>query len=545
MSIEEAKKTLQQMATPEFTSDMKALVRSRTPLIYLVSTEERRLIKYFQAFSQAAGYRTLIWDFYNGLLDISSMKPGGLVVGSSKDPVATLDWILKESTEEKQIVPLPGAKAPRATLYLMLDFHRCLQPSCSPEIERRLRVFHRMDSNSNIILVGPHFVSTPALEKCISVIDFPYPNKEELKSALYSVVEPVITKAPNIKQDTEKNEDKLINAVMGLTHAEAEAAFAKSIVTHKRLDIPTILREKQQIIRKTGVLEFYIPEVGMDGIGGLGNLRSWLKQRKMAFSKEAREYGISKPKGILLIGVPGAGKSLAAKATAKLYEIPLLRLDFGSLFNSLVGESERTVRNAIKLAEAVAPCVLWCDEIDKGLSGSRSSGVSDSGVTSRVIATFLTWMQEKQSDVFIICTANQHENLPTEFLRAGRFDEIFFVDLPSPSERVEILQALLRRKGRKPEDFSLEEIAGAASDGCTGAEIEKAIDLAMLSGFYASREFTTDDIVHAFTTFHSLSKTRPEVIEQMQIWAQQRCVKANSVEPIPGTNMNTQKNLEL
>jgi ATP-dependent 26S proteasome regulatory subunit len=543
MSIEDAKATVEQMATREFTLDMKALIRSRTPLIYLVSTEERRVLSYFKAFSQASSYKTLIWDFYNGLLDISNNRPAGLVSGPSTDPIAVLDWILKEAGDDSK---LPGKDTSiRATLYLMLDFHRFLQPSCTPDIERRLRVFHRMDSNSNIILVGPHFASTPALEKCISVIDFPYPNREELKSTLYSVITPVITKAPNIKQETEKAESALIDAVTGLTLPEAESAFAKSVVMHKKLDIPTILREKQQIIRKTNILEFFISDVGMDHVGGLGNLRDWLKQRKMAFTAEASNYGISRPKGILLIGVPGAGKSLAAKAAAKFYEFPLLRLDFGSLFNSLVGESERTARNAIRIAEAIAPCILWCDEIEKGLSGLRSSGQSDSGTTSRVIATFLTWMQEKKSDVFIICTANQHESLPTEFLRAGRFDEVFFVDLPSPSERVEIFEALFRKKKRKPENFDLHRLAGAASDKCTGAEIEKAIDSAMLEGFYHGREFVTEDIVDAFTRFKPLAITRPEVIEQMQVWAHDRCVRANTPDLVVGSTDKSKKDLDI
>jgi ATP-dependent 26S proteasome regulatory subunit len=551
VSIAEAKQALQHMATPEFNADMQALIRSRTPLIYLVSTEESRILAYFKHFSQAGSYRVLFWDMFSGLLNITNRKPAGLVSGNSNDPVAVLDWIIKEATDEKAQKELernssesPSKPQYKATIYIMLDFHRFLRP-CTPEVERRLRTFHRLGANTSIILVGPHFESTAALQKCINVIDFPFPNRNELSELLDSIVASAREQCPNIQQSTEKIKETVLDSVSGLTMAEAEGAFAKSIVIHRALDIPSLLKQKQQIIRKTGVLEFYTPDVGMKDIGGLGNLRQWLKRRHSAFSPEARKYGIAMPKGILLIGVPGAGKSLSAKATATEYDMPLLRLDFGSLFNSLVGESERTARDALKIAEALAPCILWCDEIEKGLAGHKSSGQTDSGVTSRVIGTFLTWMQEKKSEVFIICTANQPESLPTEFLRAGRFDEIFFVDLPSPTERVEIFQALLRRKKRDPQNFDLAHLS-SLSDGHTGAEIEKAIELAMLEGFHDSqREFTTEDIVEAFQRFKPLSKTKPEIIEQMQVWSKERCIRANTLDIIPGSLPDSPKIMEL
>jgi ATP-dependent 26S proteasome regulatory subunit len=540
MSVKEAKEALGQLTTKEFSTELSALVKSRTPLVYLVTTEERRVLDYFRLFSIAGAYRTFVWDAYNGLLKLSDMKPAGLVSGDNADAMAVLDWILKEGADA------PKESGYKGNIYLLLDFHRFMSGQsgspCAPPIERRLRTFHRMDSNSVIIMVGPHFQCTPALEKCISVIDFPYPNKEEIKLALHSMVDGVMASHPTIKAETLKNEEEIVRSVSGLTLPEAESAFAKSVVAHRRIDIPTLLKEKRQIIRKTGVLEFVQTDLTLDDVGGLGNYTDWVKKRRVAFDDDAHAYGVSFPKGVLLIGVPGGGKSLSAKGTAKSYNMPLIRLDFGALFNSLMGESERTARHALKIAEAVSPCVLWIDEIEKGLVGMNSSGKTDSGVTARVVSTFLTWMQERTSPVFVICTANQHEHIPTEFLR--RFDEIFFVDIPTRTERYEIFRALIKRKNRDPDKFDLAGLA-SASDGYTGAEAEKALENALLEAFAdGKREVTTDDILAGLGKVKPLSKMRPEVIEAMQEWAEQRCVKANTSDPVPGGNLESRRTIE-
>lgn len=544
--LDESKQALSLMATPEFRKEMSGLIRSRSPLIYLVSTEEKRVLEYFKHYSKLGGFRTFIWDCYNGLLNIVNMQPAGLVSGEATDPVTILDWIVKEATEEAEASLDPAdtqaRSKSRGNIYVLLDFHRFLRP-CTPDVERRLRTLTRMDSNTVVVLVGPQYETTPALDKDVRVIDFPYPNNGEIKIALYSAVQGVYGKGSPTEKETQEKERDVINAVTGLSYGELTSAFAKSIVMHKGLDIPTLLKEKQEVIRKTGVLEYFNPKVSLEDVGGLGNLTSWLQERKCLFHEDAIEYGLTQPKGALLIGVPGSGKSLAAKATAAAYQIPLLRLDFGALFGSLVGESERQARQAIQVAERVAPCVLWADEIDKGLSGHQSSGRSDSGVTSRVISTFLTWMQEKKAPVFFMCTANNHDAIPTEFMRAGRFDEVFFVDLPTKTERADIIRKLIKRKGREPKDFDAREIANR-SEGYTGAELEKALEVALLRGFREGRRpIRTDDIVDALVTFQPLSKTRPEVIEAMRIWAKSRCLMANTPDVTPGSAMNTTRSL--
>jgi ATP-dependent 26S proteasome regulatory subunit len=544
MSVKESTEAMSLMGTPEFRNEISALIRSRTQLIYLVSSEEKRIIEYFRHYSIAGGYRTFVWDYFSGMLNILNMEQAGLITGDATDPTAVLDWIVKEATEEIEGAEVAQEGTSKGSLYVMLDFHRFLKP-CSPDIERRLRTLARMDSNTSIIMVGPHYETTPALDKEMRVIDFPYPNKEEIKVAMHCVMDGVSDKCTALRTSVAEREEEIINSVSGLTYNEAFTAYAKSVVQHRDFHIPTILKEKQEIIRKTGILEFHKPEVGMDDVGGLGNLTEWLKMQRAGFDDDARQYGLPMPKGALLIGVPGGGKSLAAKAAANLYEMPLLRLDFGSLFNQFVGESERTARSALQVAERLSPCILWCDEIDKGLSGHRSSGSSDSGVTSRVIGTFLTWMQEKTAPVFIMCTANDHDSLPAPFLRAGRFDEIFFVDLPTRAERYDIVKKLLRRKRRDPDKFTISEVANR-SDGYTGAELEKAIDMALRVGFHEDkREINTDDIVDALGRFKPLSVTRPEVIEAMRVWAEGRCIKANTPEVVPGGTMGTRKRLDM
>lgn len=306
--IQIAKDSLKKMATPEFLKEISAMIRSRSPIIYLVTSEEKRVLEYFRHYTVAGGYRTFVWDCYNGILKLTSMKPDGLTVGAN-DPLAVLDWIIKEATlEESSSMSEKSERDDGATtkgnIYILLDFHRFLRP-CNPDIERRLRTLSRMDSNTVVIIVGPVYESTPALDKEMRVIDFPYPNTEEIKSTLYKCIKSVATQVPTLEVSVKKREEDIIDSVRGLTFTEVTSAFGKSICMHRDLHIPTILREKQEVIRKTGILEFFKPTVGIDDVGGLGNLIEFLKLRKSVFTQDARDFGLPTPKGILLIGVPG------------------------------------------------------------------------------------------------------------------------------------------------------------------------------------------------------------------------------------------------
>jgi hypothetical protein len=370
------------------------------------------------------------------------------------------------------------------------DFHPYLS---DPLLVRLLRdaVVNLKTSFKTLFLVSPVLQIPPELEKDVTVIDFPLPGKDDLASLLQEMVRPLARKK-SIKVDGGSDlEERVVKAALGLTEAEAANVFAKILVEDRAFnleDLPRILDEKRQIIRKTGLLEYCQLSEEMGNVGGLDALKGWLQSRSGAFSDRAREFGLPEPKGLLLLGVQGCGKSLTAKAIASMWRLPLLRLDVGAVMNAYVGSSEENMRKAIRISESLAPCILWLDEIEKGFSGTGGKGGdSDSGTTARVFATFLTWLSEKTKPVFVIATANSIERLPPEMLRKGRFDEIFFVDLPSAEEREEIFRIHLGRRDRDPAQFDTAALASASS-GMSGAEIEAVVVEGLWRAFPQDRD---------------------------------------------------------
>jgi SpoVK/Ycf46/Vps4 family AAA+-type ATPase len=314
-----------------------------------------------------------------------------------------------------------------------------------------------------------------------------------------------------------------------LTLGEAENVFAKIIVKEERLtgrDVNEVFSEKQQIIRKSGLLEYCATEESFDQVGGLAVLKEWLNKRALAFSKEARAFGLPAPKGILMLGVQGCGKSLCAKAVSNQWQLPLLRFDMGRMFGSLVGSSEENVRRAISVAESVAPAILWVDEIDKAFAGAQGSGATDGGTTARVFGTFLTWLSEKTAPVFVVATANDISQLPPELLRKGRLDEIFFVDLPVREERVEVFRIHLQKRQRDPSKFNIEALAAASTD-FSGAEIEEAINSALYDAFYTQKDITDEHVLTALAQTVPLAKTMDEQINRLRSWAEGRARNAS------------------
>jgi len=326
---------------------------------------------------------------------------------------------------------------------------------------------------------------------------------------------------PGVKVNlTPQGKDKLVQSALGLSSNQAQRVFAKGIVSDGVLDerdIDMVTAEKKQIIRESGALEFFAPTETIADVGGLEVLKEWLRTRERAFSQEARDYGLPAPKGIALIGIPGTGKSLTAKMIAGLWHLPLIRLDVGALFGSLVGQSEENTRRALRLAETVAPCLLWIDEIEKGLA----TGGGDAGTSMRVFGSILSWMQEKTKPVFIVATANNIAMLPPELLRRGRFDEIFFLDLPTHQERKEIFEVHIRKRKRPPSGYDLERLA-AASQGYVGAEIEQAVIDAMYAAFSdprnPGRDFTTEDILAALRKQIPISQSQREAVAALRPW---------------------------
>lgn len=527
-TLDKYKDFLENNVDKDFLCNFSALINSRVNLLYIPNKEEKRLKVFFKAYGKAKSRKFYTWDIYDGLVDLIS---GEKVEGEEEmSPLEILDHIIDygKKIEGQRVIEDENGDSYNSIIFCLLDYHRYISDEMSPGMERRLKVISELESIITTIVSAPYYTSTPSIENCFTMLDFPYPIYEELKDVLWDASDGVEECIPKIKEVTKENEEVLIKSISGLTVPEAELALSKSLVTKKTWDTKIILEEKREIIKRDGLLEYYEPKFTMDDVGGLFNLVKWLNRRKNCFSDEAKEYGLNYPRGILIVGSPGCGKSLICKAVADLLQMPLLKMDFGNLFGSLVGESEEKARKAFKLAEAVAPSILWVDELEKALSGTKSSGVTDGGTTSRVLGSFLTWMQEKEKPVFIVATANDHEAIPPEFQRAGRFDEVFFVDLPNEQERIDIFKVILRRKNLDPDNFNPKILAGEESQNFSGAEIEKAVENAMIIGFEdQKRKIGNADILQALSEFKPLYEMRKEYFDAMRQWGLKNCVSAN------------------
>jgi SpoVK/Ycf46/Vps4 family AAA+-type ATPase len=367
------------------------------------------------------------------------------------------------------------------------------------------------------------------LEKEVTVVNFPLPDRDDLGALLDDIIEE-ISGFENVTVDLDAGgKERLLQAALGLTLGEAENVFARIIVKHESLTgdrVNEVFAEKQQIIRKSGLLEYCSPEEDFDHVGGLAALKGWLQKRAVAFTDQARDFGLPAPKGILLIGVQGCGKSLCAKAVASLWRLPLLRFDMGRMFGSYVGSSEENVRKAIAVAESVAPAILWIDEIDKAFAGARGSGSTDGGTTARVFGTLLTWLSEKTSPVFVVATANDISHLPPELLRKGRLDEIFFVDLPGEPERADILRIHLAKRGRDPEAFDIAVLA-AACEEFSGAEIEEAIVSGLYDAFSEGVGLASEHILDGLQQTVPLARTMAEQMRALREWTDGRARAAS------------------
>lgn len=500
--------------------EVSYLVNSRYKLLYITTSEERRVTDCFKLVAAAENYKMFQWDMSRGMIDAESNKQ----VNSNNNeihsiPEAAVGWVVDQARDDNKIMREKKQRASNGYIYLFYDLHHFMHDRGVPKIERMLKEFSSIPSACTIVIISHAFICPPGLQSEMQVLDFPYPSKPELKRSLQAIVKDVPVQFPAAVKSAQTREEDLLNAVTGLTLTEAENAFAKTLVKNKDFHIPTILDEKKQLIRKNGILECRDPRFNFDQIGGLNALKQWLRLRKEGFSEEAMQFGLECPKGLLIVGVPGTGKSMTCDALASYYEMPLLRLDIGAIFSSLVGESEQNMRNVIKIAEAVAPVILWVDEVEKAIGGVQSSNQTDSGVTNRVFGTMLTWMQEKTAPVFVVCTANNVTDIPPEFMRAGRLDEIFFVDLPSPEQRYEVIECLLLRKKRNPDEFEINKVV-EISENYSPAEMEKGINNALFTAFAdGRREPVTEDVVLELGKFQPLYNSRREEIEAMREWA--------------------------
>lgn len=502
-------------------NNIKNMIKANFPLLYLTTSEYSRITQKVRTIAYNLGYDFHTWDCVDGLQTHekdASNKLKGVVKhknGDTKDYIDLLEYIRKGLIHNND---------DKMEIFLVEDFHKYFDNDQVIVSLRKLSI-ELKTCNKHIILLSPFYKLPEELEKYLTVVNLPLPDRKDLKTRLK-----VITGDEKINEDLEKY---LIDAALGLTDTEADLAFrlAKEKVGLNSKDaVQIIANEKEQIIKKSGILDYY--QVNMDlekSVGGLDNLKAWLKQRSKSFERKAKEFGLKEPKGILLLGVPGCGKSLTAKCVATEWKQPLLRLDIGKVFQAEVGSSENNIRQAIATAEAVAPCVLWIDEIEKGLS--VGGGEKDGGTNSRVFSTILTWMQEKTKPVFVVATANNISDLPPELLRKGRFDEIFFVDLPTKEERENIFKIHLNNHGQK----SIEnlKIIAEKSKFFNGAEIEESVKEAMFLSYVENpdnNQITIKQLEKAIEQVVPLSQTMKKKIDGLRDWASTRARPASKLK---------------
>jgi len=473
--------------------NFELLIKSRTPLIWIRTKEEERLYKIIDQSCKKLNIKRFVsWDCVNGIKGL--LNENGKF---SNNPLGVLNWI-KEQTSE-----LP-------TILLVRDFHKFYD---DPSISRTIKELSSSlrETNNNLILSSHILPSSEELDDLITIINLPLPDLSELTALIKKI-------AVNTDSDlSEQDLNELAIASSGLSETKVKQVTAKALTQRGKIskyDIKDILEEKKQVIARSEILEFFESKLAQNDIGGLKVLKTWLKQRYRAFSKEAKEYGLPIPKGVLLVGPQGTGKSLTAKSISQSWSMPLLRLDVGRLFSSLVGSSEARTRETISRAEAMSPCILWIDEIDKGFGGDARS---DGGTSQRVLASLLTWMAEKESAVFVIATANAIDKLPAELLRKGRFDEIFFLDLPNSEERLSILDLHLKKR-RPSYSFPLSTIIDR-TDGYSGAELEQAVIEGMHLSFSENRELMEKDLIKAVSELVPLSRTAKEQIDFLKEWS--------------------------
>jgi len=477
-----------------FAEKLKVLLKSNHTFIYIVTNEEERIEYTIQTINKNQ-INIFYWDFIDGYQNNPNYQGK-----AQRNPLEALEFI----ETIKSITP---------QIFILRDFHLFINDI---SIIRKIKNLYKIlkSSNSHVIILASEVQIPISLQEIIVLMEFPLPNFKEIKQELKRLLQ--ITKIDLINKDIED----FALAYKGLSIERIRKSIYTLAIYNKfhstEQIITNILEEKKQFIQQTDILDFYPATHSLQEIGGLINLKIWLQKRSNTFSLQAHNYGIPAPKGVLLVGIQGTGKSLSAKAIAKEWKIPLLKLDIGKLFNSLVGESEFRMRQMIKISEASAPCVLWIDEIDKTFN--RMNNNNDGGTTNRVVSSFLTWLSEKESSVFVVATANNITYLPPEMLRKGRFDEIFFLDLPNEKERYNIFKIHLRKV--RPHTWKNYDITHLSNltNKFSGAEIEQCIIEAMHQGFYEKREFTTQDIISAITECIPLSFTNEDIINSIQKW---------------------------
>ena len=486
--------------------DLELMIKSKTALIIIESKEESRVVSLLTDLAARKHLMLSKWTVTNGL---QRLERGFLPQRFNTNPIDCLRHIRKTD--------LPG-------IYLLLDFHPFLEDPVAVRLIREIAQDYERTGHI-LVFLSPAFEIPPELSQRAARFSLSIPDQNQVFEIIRRVAIKWTREHPGRKVIADKKAVQLLaRNLLGLTTSDVERLAYKAIYNDGAIDhsdLKMVMEARYALISQKGVLSFEYETAGFADVGGLKNLKQWLSYRRAVFHGEGAQYGLDAPKGVLLLGVQGCGKSLAAKAVAGVWNVPLLRLDFASLYNKYMGETERNLRESLRTSELMAPCVLWVDEIEKGLATS-----DDDGVSRRILGTLLTWMAEKKKPVFIVATANDVTALPPELLRKGRFDELFFVDLPDTESRRIIFDIQMKRRKLDPSRFDLARLA-AATEGFSGSEIEQAVVASLYAAMAQGRPIATQHILQEVAQTKPLSVLMAEKINWLRNWAAERTVPAN------------------
>ena len=535
---------------------LKILINSSTPIVVMETVEELRAVSLVRHACSELNLAVFEWTIADGLARSGSNAavaaqsqpyaraaatvPQGnsedsrlaraVLSSLAADPSATKTSIYNSTDPVQALANLESMTV--EAVFILKDFHRHME---SPVVVRRLRdVGQKFSLNRRtLVLTAPSIEMPPELASLVEFVDLPLPDQGRLREIIRETYQRLAS-THTIKLQLDANGvDAMAANLRGLTEEEAERAISQALVARLALSpdcITDVLEAKKAQLKRSEMLEFVDATDNMASVGGLENLKNWLRQRQGAWEPRAREFGLEAPKGVIILGVQGCGKSLCARAVAGEWKLPLVKFDTAAIYDKYIGETEKRIQKVFEVAEGLAPCVLWIDELEKVFAGSGPDSASaDAGVSARLLASFLSWMQDRKAPIFVAATCNNVTALPPELIRKGRFDELFFVDLPSAAERKQIFAIQLGKRKRNPADFDLDRVAEAAK-GFSGAEIESIVQTALYAAFSAKRELAAEDLLTAISSTVPLSTTRAEEIAELRSWARERAVWASGGE---------------
>ena len=523
---------------PDVLERLKVLIDSSTPIVVMETVEEVRVVRTVRAACAALNLAAFEWSIASGLVRCgvnlatpefdSPLPAGGYQATAARHAPEQDTQALYNSREPDQMLSNLQSVSVEA-VFILKDLHRHMEEAV---VVRRLRDVGQQFSvnRRTLVLTGPKIDIPPELRGLVEFLELPLPDRSRLRQ----IIDETLVRVGRTRTLQRKLNPEGVTAIAdnlrGLTEEEAERAISQALVARYALcpeTVTDVLQAKKDILRRSGMLEFVEPCDDLEAVGGLQNLKGWLAQRRGAWDDSARAFGLEPARGVIILGVQGCGKSLCARAIAGEWKLPLVKFDTAAVFDKYIGETEKRIQKLFRVAEGLSPCVLWIDELEKVFAGSGPDSASvDAGVSSRILAAFLSWMQDRKAPVFVAATSNNVSALPPELIRKGRFDELFFVDLPAQAEREQILKIQLSKRKRDPAGFELARITAAAR-GYSGAEIDAAVQTALYAAYAMKSELKTQHLLDALANTVPLSTTRAEEIEQLRGWARTRAVPAS------------------